>query len=1027
MKFKLALFVCLLSQLADAKIYLKTAINSSSKYLYTTEKSENTYKLSQFEIKKDQLQDFKKAWYFKTDRELQLFLKALGVMSLKTPVQKRQGVSEQESKQIWPVKNNWSLEYEKKYATWVRNEIDVNFFLRHKIVADCADVAYSLRWIFARMNYLPIAVTLVGSNVSFTNFHFKDEWLSLEHAPDKTWSEDPVFMASLNYVLRNTSTESVPADTAFVMPSKEFINEGVINFLGHHTQVLKSINLTPPEGGEASYFTLIESTPTRVPMKLYQQAFYSVSELKQFHWAKVENAKIIQTKNPITESEKPELDTEKLFNMFGLSVKEIIQSGAKSLLDLIEKRNDIIKRGFERCQKEDCSENTVNFEEYSTFSSDKRIFKAIHKIAKMANDVVDKDLLRDSLGLIQGLDLSKCNYENDEVSIPDCIQVRTNRKISLGELSKIFKNKIYSSDPRHSKDDRWFASESIIRNEINRKIEKRNKIVEESEVCRNDKGMCRFGSENFYRYSTYELDQELKEDLYRLIYSSRIAKNTQGQMNVAKENLSYRSILFYDSNATSSIKSRRGENNFSRDFTKIYSDAGAGDDYTFQDEKIIFVIGNETISYPWEEEMQPSECNSDNNTDKQIVFLCSGNIVIFFDHVNRKKYRTEVKLPVKTSMPNRDPDDEDDVEAVDFSDNTINLLENKTIVLTIADGETRIYRLEGNTWKLINRIESESDLSVPDYFYAGNYYSYHLYKGDPGDEFVKLLEPKKLNTYNLRENTFCLGEDLSIDLFRSYSEDSFLAVCDDEESIHLEIIKGTSRKKIGKYLRVQHLGHRSFLTTKDKKTSLLIFDSSFTKFQEISFSASNTEYFPFVENRPHQWDHYEFLKGSWVVTNTYTSMLGPVLLQDKIVRTLNSSTKSYEFISRDKSKIYLTHPVVNFEKILEYIEKNKKEEDETNHYSNSALTDEEVKSERNSCTSVASALNENLGFFDTYCVRNNLVEKIGSATIDLNDENDEELMESQLMPNYIYTDFQLNSVQMENIYSYDMRLILRTK
>jgi hypothetical protein len=53
----------------------------------------------------------------------------------------------------------WTLEREIEYEEWVDANMTEDFFIRHKIPVDCADVPYAARWIYARIAHLPAAAT----------------------------------------------------------------------------------------------------------------------------------------------------------------------------------------------------------------------------------------------------------------------------------------------------------------------------------------------------------------------------------------------------------------------------------------------------------------------------------------------------------------------------------------------------------------------------------------------------------------------------------------------------------------------------------------------------------------------------------------------------------------------------------------------------------------------------------------------------------------------------------------------------
>lgn len=131
---------------------------------------------------------------------------------------------------LWKVENQWSTEWENKYAQWVRENVGPDFFQRYKISTDCADIAFAFRWIFARNNALPAANKLPGSSSMFTHESLKQEWAKLP--TDSEWSKDKRFLAALNYLMRMVYTHSLMDDSYPIKISKETFIEGT-----HHLSI----------------------------------------------------------------------------------------------------------------------------------------------------------------------------------------------------------------------------------------------------------------------------------------------------------------------------------------------------------------------------------------------------------------------------------------------------------------------------------------------------------------------------------------------------------------------------------------------------------------------------------------------------------------------------------------------------------------------------------------------------------------------------------------------------------------------
>ncbi|OFZ49034.1 MAG: hypothetical protein A2381_15620 [Bdellovibrionales bacterium RIFOXYB1_FULL_37_110] len=173
---------------------------------------------------------------------------------------------------IWENKNTWDEEWETEYARWIEKNVDKDFLKNHKISVDCADVAYALRWIFSRINYLPAANTLAGSGDLFTNESFKDEWKDLKTSSD--WHNDERFLKALDYLLDNTYTHTLHNDIYPIKISRAIFISGVIHLSlfenNGHTRVLTKTNY---EDSDQIPIMLMSGTTPRMLRTLYEETF----------------------------------------------------------------------------------------------------------------------------------------------------------------------------------------------------------------------------------------------------------------------------------------------------------------------------------------------------------------------------------------------------------------------------------------------------------------------------------------------------------------------------------------------------------------------------------------------------------------------------------------------------------------------------------------------------------------------------------------------------------------------------------
>lgn len=139
---------------------------------------ENTHILELYEKKTDKLQT--KVWrkVFSSPTKVFATITQLDFsqeQKIKNPSQTdlKFHVTEALESVIWPVTQQWNMEWESRYANWIESEVNSDYFIEHQFATDCADVALALRWIFARDNGLPAGNKLAGSGNLFTQSSVK--------------------------------------------------------------------------------------------------------------------------------------------------------------------------------------------------------------------------------------------------------------------------------------------------------------------------------------------------------------------------------------------------------------------------------------------------------------------------------------------------------------------------------------------------------------------------------------------------------------------------------------------------------------------------------------------------------------------------------------------------------------------------------------------------------------------------------------------------------------------------------------
>lgn len=380
---------------------------------------------------------------------------------------------------LWPTKAAWSVEWEQRYAKWIETEVDAEFFVRYNIATDCADVAYSLRWIFARINGLPAAARLGGSNVLMSNETVRSEWSRLPTASE--WHKDRRFLAALNYLLDMTYTHTLWNDSFPVALNREALLSGSYHLSlrdnSGHTQLVHWLG----EDSGVPFLTLNSTVPRKVRSLMDSMLFADYPKNKEggllrFRWAVKTSSGM--TLKPATEMpgyslEQFSFKSQKDFT-FALFEKLGFSGGAEAIRDYLYKdileqfraRVGIVEEGFTKCQKIDCKPGTVGWEDWSTPSRDSRIKGKIGSLASLNFQPTN----------------SPNKYADQEVLVLEGVSW------PLKAMIWNWKNEQFNSDPRETATSRWSAGkESWV---LAQKKFFAGKVQERIQVLSKGKGLC---------------------------------------------------------------------------------------------------------------------------------------------------------------------------------------------------------------------------------------------------------------------------------------------------------------------------------------------------------------------------------------------------------------------------------------------------------------------------------------------------------------------------------------------------------
>jgi len=307
---------------------------------------------------------------------------------------------------IWDAKNEWNEHYEKLYSNFVHENATTQFLRKHHIKIDCADLAFVLRWIFARIHYLPMASHSASLTQLITHRSVKEEWLTLPKHED--WSQDQRFRTALQFVLNSTFTHSLYEDLYPFRITQENIRPGIVSLEirthSGHTVVLKSKSThIATDPGEAVY----GNTPAR-------EAVYTASATYLERYDNPADGGTFYYRTPkmnsdgnitlVKKEEMPDYSLEQYseefkkkshgFHVFILSAEfyfgvapdfaVYVEQAMKEVLRQIDDRVKIVNEGYRYCKKNDCSPNTQAYDDWSTPSRDARIMRGIDLVQTFA-------------------------------------------------------------------------------------------------------------------------------------------------------------------------------------------------------------------------------------------------------------------------------------------------------------------------------------------------------------------------------------------------------------------------------------------------------------------------------------------------------------------------------------------------------------------------------------------------------------------------------------------------------------------
>ncbi len=426
------------------------------------------------------------------------------------------------NKMIWKASNTWSWQWEMKYAEWIEHEFTPDFLKRYGIYTDCADLAFTTRWIFSRIYKLPAANSLAGSGTLFTNETVRSSWVDLPTAEE--WYNDKLFRTALEYLLVNSYTHTLMRDSYPIEIKLESLIPGTHHLAlfetsGHTMVVHHSSN---GENNEVPIEVIMSTDPRDIrefpwgPFWVTEQPLENQGGFLKMRWPIYKNG----TLNLSHATQMPYYSKQQYTKEFMGEKKSFVEAVLKttapnfnleivfnklidSFKNVLSLRKTIVEQGFEFCKQATCSPGSIDYENYSTPIRDKRIKDLFEQITTFGYLLQESGKLEAQKNWQKALSSEIINIEGVDYK--------------LGHIKYIWENNYYNSDPRISVKERWSLSAdgfaTSIENALSSSLQEREKkITAQNEACK--KPVCRETSDDWKKWNTFDFDNLISDKLH---------------------------------------------------------------------------------------------------------------------------------------------------------------------------------------------------------------------------------------------------------------------------------------------------------------------------------------------------------------------------------------------------------------------------------------------------------------------------------------------------------------------------------
>lgn len=554
-------------------------------------------------------------------------------------------VETSEGEVLWKAENQWSWDWEVKYAEWLQNHVDVEFFKKYNIKTDCADVQYYLRWIFSRIYKLPMASRLPGGGY-LTQNSMKAEWEKLP--THEVWHKDKRFLAAMVYLTRLVYTHTLYRDSYPVELNATALLPGAfyltISGKSGHTMVI--YRQTPATSG-VRILVMSSTVPREVRVLSSHRPVsggYAAGKaaMLRMRWPRIANGQVSlvdEKKMPYYSTQQFELQDPNINRILNPNPNWDVEydDAVQLVSELLKQRKIAVQDGYKICFPNKCDPAGSDWDNHSTPSRDRRIREALSYFDYELATEYSRYAERSEKEIV-------FEYEGEGYN--------------LKNLRYLFEMNHPSIDPNHSLERRWPLGPKRFIQAISERLidslkSRREKIQKSNQLCRVPQN-CAVETEAFKSLNLHQIVYEILSypdhlNQYSSFYPNQknlfdSVKKTSFFDGVSEQSFEQWMHLLRFSSHDPRSKPEHKEGNYEDSFVRlklepserIYDSTKSGFIFVKKsDEYILYQIRNQQLMIF--HIVGPEEKIKDYDTKTEEVLVCISGGCAFYNYNTKQK------------------------------------------------------------------------------------------------------------------------------------------------------------------------------------------------------------------------------------------------------------------------------------------------------------------------------------------------------------------------------------------------------